>query len=204
MNNIPGQISSPLYMSFILILILIISILSFVVGVGLAMRNPAMLRYYNQMHRRFSLRRLTKPLFMPHFIEPVLHKHLNLLGAAIIMAASTTIFMLMDIDADVFRPVFLGFFANETSEILAGYTKSFLLVGNVICVVLGLLALFLPGVLSKIETYADKWYTLRKQTRSLHRIFPEVGNWVLAHPTVSGITLSLLSLLVGVSIYARL
>jgi len=120
------------------------------------------------------------------------------------LGAATSIFILSDVDAVVFQPVYQGTFTNEAAEILAGYTKSFLLVGNGICLAVGLLALFFPHLLSKIEAYTDKWYTLRKQMRPLNQMHSEVDNWVLAHPTISGVTLSLLSLLVGVSMYVRL
>ena len=204
MNNIPDLISYPLIFSYVFVFIIIISALLFVVGVGLAMRSPAALRFYDYMHGHYSLRSLTSLLFMPHFIEPVLHKHLNLLGIALILGASTSIVVLLDIDADIFQPVFLGSFANESAEILAGYTKSFLLYGNIIGVGIGLLALFFPGLLSKIEAYTDKWYTLRKQTRPMNQMHPEGGKWVLAHPTIAGVILSTLSLLVGISIFLRI
>jgi len=204
MENIFGQALYQLLLPYLIVFIMILSVLTFVVGLGLAMRHPAMMHFYDFMHRRFSLRRMIRPLFMPHFIEPVLHQHLNLLGSAIILGASASILILWDMDAIIFQPVFLDSFAMETAGILADYTKSFLLVGNIACVALGLLALFFPRALSKIEAYTDRWYTLRLQTRALGKMQPEIGNWVLAHPTISGITLSFLSLLVGVSSYVSI
>jgi hypothetical protein len=204
MSDIISQVSYPIFLATVLLFFLIISIFSFVVGVGLAMRSPAMLRFYSFMNRGFSVRRLLKPLFKPHYVEPVLHQHLKLLGSVIIVGAAASIFILLDVESVVFQPVFQGGFTNETAEILAAYTKSFLLAGNAMCVALGLLALFFPDMLSRIEAYTDKWYTLRKQMRPLNQIHSEVDNWVLAHPTISGVTLSLLSLLMGVSMYVNL
>lgn len=204
MSDIISQVSYPIFLACVFLFFLIISIFSFVVGVGLATRSPAMLRFYSFMNRGFSMRRLLKPLFKPHHIEPVLHRHLKLLGSVIIVGAATSILILQDIDAVVFQAVFHGTFTNETAEILADYTKSFLLGGNILCVALGLLALFFPDMLSKIEAYTDTWYTLRKQMRPLNQMHAEVDNWVLAHPTVSGITLSIMSLILGVSMYVNL
>jgi len=204
MYNILSQVSYPVFLASVFLFFIIISIFTFMVGVGLAMRSSAVLHFYNFMNRGFSVRRLLRPLFKPHFVEPVLHRHLKWLGSIIMLGAATSIFILSDVDAVVFQPVYQGTFTNEAAEILAGYTKSFLLVGNGICVAVGLLALFFPHLLSKIEAYTDKWYTLRKQMRPLNQMHSEVDNWVLAHPTISGVTLSLLSLLVGVSMYVRL
>lgn len=177
---------------------------SFVVGVGLALRSTRMLRFIHFMNQSFSARKLTRPLTAPHFVEPSLLKHRRLLGSAFILGAATTIYLLWDVDSDVFQSVFRGYFVREEAEVLAGYTKSFLLVGNAACMVVGVLVLFFPRLLSSIEAYTDKWYTLRKQMRPLtakHVI--EVDHWVMAHPTVSGVTLSIMSLVLSVSMYMR-
>jgi len=204
MSNVLSQVSYPVFLACVFIFFILISAFSFIVGIGLAMRSPTMLRFFDFMNRGFSVRRLIKPLFVPHFIEPAAFRHLTLLGIGIMLGAATSMFLLWDVNADVFQPVFLDPFTNETAEILASHTKSFLLVGNSICVAVGLLALFFPRMLSKIEAYADKWYTLRKQMRHLNEMHPDIDNWVLAHPTVSGVALSILSLVVGASMYARI
>ena len=145
-----------------------------------------------------------KPLEIPRLIEPVLLKHPGRLGIGIILGAVTSIYLLMDIDAEIFQPMFLGPFSYFSAVVLAGYTKSFLLIGNGICMAVGLLLLFLPHRLSSIEAYTDQWYTLRKQTRPLDQMHHGVDKWVLAHPTIFGITLSIMSLGMGASMYARI
>lgn len=204
MSNILSQVSYQVFLDGVFIFFMIASIFSFIVGIGLATRNPAMLRFFAFMNRGFSTRRLFKPLFVPHYVEPVLLKHSGTLGMVIIIGALASLFLLWEVDADVFQSVFLGYFAREEAEVLAGYTKSFLLVGNGACIAIGLLALFFPHLLTRIETYTDKWYTLRKQTRPLTQVQLDVDKWVMAHPTVSGVTLSVLSLILCVTMYAHI
>lgn len=202
MSNILSQVSYQIFLYSVFIFFIISSAFSFIVGVGLAMRNPTMLRFFDFMNRGFSARRLIRPLFKPHFVEPVLLRHTGPLGIVIIVGAVASIFLLREVDADVYQPVFLSYFVKEEAEILASYTKSFLLVGNGICIAVGILALFFPHLLTRIEAYTDKWYTLRKQTRPLTRKHLEVEKWVMVHPTVSGITLSLMSLVLCISMFA--
>jgi hypothetical protein len=208
MNHLIGQVSYPVFVSGVFVFFILASIFSFIVGVGLATRNAAMLRFFNFMNKSYSTRRITrpiiKPLTEPHFVEPVLLKHSRILGVSIVLGAITSIVLLKEIDSIVFQPMYSGSFSRETAEILAGYTRSFLLIGNALCIVVGVMLLFFPHVLSTIESYTDKWYSLRKQTRPLHESYIEVDKWVLAHPTVSGVTLSLLSLGLGISMYIRL
>ena len=204
MNGVLSQVSYPVFVSGVFIFFIIASVFSFFVGVGLATRNPTVLRFFTFMNTELSTRRAMKPLTMPHYVEPTLLKHPKILGLAIIFGAITSIVLLNEMDFIVFRPVYSDMFNIDTSEILADYTRRFLLIGNMICVLVGLLVLFFPHLLTSVEGYTDKWYTLRKKTRPLYMPHLEVDKWVLAHPTVSGITLSIMSLGLCVSMYARL
>lgn len=204
MSSLISQVSYPVFVSGVFVFFIIASIFSFIVGVGLATRSSRMLRFFNFMNRSYSTRRFTKPLTEPHFVEPTLLKHPRMLGIAIVLGAIVSIFLLKQYDGIVFQPMYSGSFSKEAAEILAGYTASFLLIGNALCIVVGLMLLFFPRTLSTVESYTDKWYSLRKQARPLYENYIEVDKWVLAHPTVSGITLSLLSLGLGISMYIRL
>jgi hypothetical protein len=204
MYNILGQVSYPVFVSGVFMFFILASIFSFIVGVGLATRSHTMMRFFNFMNRAYSTRRLVKPLIEPHFVEPVLLKHPSILGVGILLGAIISILLLKGVDPIVFQPMYSESFSRETAEILAGYTHSFLLVGNALCIIVGVLLLFFPHHLSTIESYTDKWYSIRKQTRPLHENYLEVDKWVLAHPTVAGVTLSLLSLGLGISMYMRI
>ena len=204
MNSLISQVSYPVFISGVFVFFIIASVFSFIVGVGLAMRNPTMLRFFNFMNKSYSTRRMLKPIAAPHYVEPALLKHPVMLGVVITVGALVSIWLLKGVNPEVFLTMYLGMFSYVSAKVLAGYTWSFLLFGNVLCVVVGVLLLFFPRHLSTIESYTDKWYTFRKQTRPLSEMHFEVDHWVLAHPTVSGITLSLLSLGLGLSMYVRI
>lgn len=204
MSNILSQVSYPVFLYCVFVFFIFASIFSFIVGVSFALRNARMLRLFEFMNESYSVRKAMKPLETPRFVEPVLLKHPAPLGIGIILGGTTSIYLLMDIGAETFQPMFIGPFSYFSAVILADYTKSFLLIGNGICVAVGLLLLFLPHRFSSIEAYTDRWYTLRKQTRPLVQMHHGIDKWVLAHPTVFGITLSIMSLGLGASMYARI
>jgi hypothetical protein len=204
MYNVLGQISYPVFVAGVFVFFILASIFSFIVGVGLATRSTTMLRFFVFMNKEYSTRRAIKPLVAPYYIEPVVFKHPTRFGVVITLGALISIVFLAGIDAVVFQPVYFDTFEMQTAEILAGYTKIFLLAGNVGCVLIGLLLLFSPHLLSGLEAYTDAWYTPRRKTRPLYLAHFEVDHWVLAHPTVSGLTLSIMSLGLGVSMYMRL
>ena len=193
MTTILDQVSYPVFLYCVSLFFIFASVFSFVVGVGFATRNTAMLRLFEFMNKSYSVRKAMKPLEMPHLVEPVLLKHPGLLGFGILLGSAISIYLLKDIDAGAFQPVFLGSFSYFSAVALAQYTKSFLLLGNATCMAIGLLLMFLPRLLSRIESCTDKWYTLRRETYPLNRMHLEVDQWALAHPAVFGATLSILS-----------
>ncbi|MFZ2161336.1 MAG: hypothetical protein WAW02_03880 [Sideroxyarcus sp.] len=204
MYNLLGQVSYPVFIAGVFVFFILASIFSFIVGIGLATRNARMLRFFDFMNRRISTRQLMKPLSAPHFIEPVLLKRPALLGGFIIVGAIFSILLLKGFDAIVFRPMYSGVFTDEAAAILADYTRSFLLIGNGLCIVVGGLLLFYPEKLQSLERYTDKWITFRKQTKSLNMPLFDVDKWVMSNATIAGATLSVLSLGMGVWMYMRL
>jgi hypothetical protein len=204
MYNILGQVSYPVFIAGVFIFFILASIFSFIVGIGLATRNARMLRFFDFMNKRVSTRQLMKPLSAPHYIEPVLLKRPGILGVAIILGAVTSIWLLREVDDIVFQPIYSGTFAIETADILAKYTHAFLLVGNGLCIGLGIMLLYFPEKLQAIGHYTDKWLTFRQQTKPLNVTYFDMDKWVMSNSTVAGATLSILSLGLGIFMYMRL
>ena len=202
MSAILSQVSYPVFLYCVYVFFIFASVFSFIVGIAFMLRNDTMLRLFAFMNKSYSVRKAMKPIDIPHFVEPVLLKHPVQLGLGILLGALASIYMLKDIDARVFQPMFLGPFSYFSALTLAGYTKSFLLAGNAGCAAVGFLLLFRPQRLASIEAYTDKWYTLRKQTRPLAIMHLGIDRWVLAHPTVFGTTLSIMSMGLFATMYA--
>jgi hypothetical protein len=199
-----GQVSYPVFIAGVFVFFILASIFSFIVGIGLVTRNARMLRFFDFMNKRVSTRQLMKPFSEPHYIEPVVLKRPAVLGAVIALGGLGSIWLPKEVDDIVFQPIYSGAFDIGTADILANYTHSFLLIGNALCVVLGLVLLFIPEKLQAIGRYTDKWLSFRQQTKPLHETYLDVDKWVLSNATVVGVTLSALSLFLGIFMYMRL
>jgi hypothetical protein len=204
MYSILGQVSYPVFIACVFVFFILASIFSFIVGIGLATHNARMLRFFDFMNKRVSTRRLMKPFTEPHYIEPVLLKRPRILGGVIIVGAIASILLLREFDAIVFQPVFTGVFTIETAGVLAEYTRNFLLIGNLLCIGVGVLLLYFPGKLQAIGRYTDKWLSFRQRTRVLHEPYFDMDKWVMSNATIAGVTLSVLSLGLGIWMYIRL
>ena len=202
MNNLLSQVSYPVFLYMTLLFFLIASVFSFLVGIGLALRSRRAMRLFDVMNRWISVRKMIKPLTMQHDVEPALMKQPVWLGGTIFIGAATALYLLRDVDL---RPALLLFDGSLTPIEMGGVAdnlKTFLLVGNALCLLVGIAILFFPRTLTAVERYTDRWYTARKSTRVLDMMHMEVDSWVLKHPTSVGITMSLLSASLGMMMYS--
>lgn len=204
MDYFVSQFSNPVFARNIFLFFLIASIMVFILGLALVLRSATALRFMNFMNSWKSSRKFLKPVTIPHFVEPVLLKRPVMLGIIVILISAVSILVLKDIEADVFRRILFDGPPSGSALDPAVAIKWFLLIGNGLCAITGLLMIFSPRLFSAIEAYADKWYSLRKPTYPLDKMHIQLDGWVSAHPTISGIVLIVTSLGLGVAMYAQI
>lgn len=194
MDSIIGQISYPVFMYLVWLFFVISSVFAFAVGLGLALHRQYIQRISTVMNRWVSLRKWMKPLSIPRIIEPMLFSHPARMGFFIAVGAAVSVMVLRGLDAGVFNPLYDGVWPAPTVSVLSGYTRYFLLTGNALVLLVGLLMVFAPRWLSRLITYSDQWYSVRQHTRALGQMHLDVDQWVLAHAKVSGVALIIMSL----------
>lgn len=204
MNHLVSQVSYPVFLYMTFLFFLIASVFSFVVGVALAVRSQRALRAFDSLNRWVSVRRMMRPLMVPHDVESTLMKRRIVLGSVIFVGSLVSLWLLWGTDLKPALSMFDGLL-NEAEKTGVAYNLQWLLLGgNLAGMLIGGFILFSPNVLRSIETYTDRWYTLRKQTRTLDAMHMEIDCWVLKHPTSVGIALVALSFSTGLLMYNQL
>lgn len=204
MDYFVNQFTNPAFVHKLLQFFLIASVLVFFFGLALVWHSGIVLRFMGFMSTWISSRKFMKPAVIPHFVEPALLKRPVVLGVIVILAAAVSVVVLQGIDPDVFRRVLFEGPPKDALLDPAVAVKWFLLVGNALCVVVGLLLIFFPHLFTEVESMADKWYSLRKPTYALDKMHTQLDDWVSANPTVSGIVLMVTSLGLGFALYAQM
>lgn len=198
MSDLFGQITFPVFLYLVFLFFLIASGFAFLVGIGLALKSQRAFRFFSLMNRWVSLRKVTRPLTEPHFVEPALLKHPVWLGTLIVAGAGASLFLLKGTDLRPTLTLLEGTLPGFSIQNIAENLRSFLMVGNALCLVVGSMVLFFPHPLVAIERYTDRWYTGRKALAPLEIPHSEIDAWVMKHPTSTGIALIILSFSVGV------
>jgi hypothetical protein len=201
MNSLISQVSYPVFLYFTFLFFLLGSIFSFFVGIALALRSEQALRFFDYMNRWVSVRKMMRPLSVPHDVEPALLKRRVTLGMLIVIGSVASILLLAEANIKPALSLFEGSLSAPEISGIAENLKGFLVVSNMVCLLVGLLILFFPKVLSTVENYTDRLYSMRKSTMALGKMHMEVDCWVLKHPTSAGLTLSILSVSVGILMF---
>jgi hypothetical protein len=203
MNSI-GAVSSDTFSLQVLFLFVPLAVaFAFLVGVTLASRNARAIHAMNSLNHWISLRRGLKVFMVPHDVTASFLGRPLLLGAVVLLGAATSVYVLATFDSEAFREMLFPAGAGAYATALAAFVRWTLLAGNAACVVVGLVMIGAPALWLRLERRADRWYSLRKATLPLDRMHTEFDGWVLAHPTVSGIALIVVSLGLAVATYAR-
>jgi len=204
MNAMTGQFSSLVFLQVVWMVLLATSLLVFVMGLGLALRIPAMMRFFELMNRWVAVRGVVRPLATGGVAaaEPI--RRPMLFGAMVTLGAAFSVFVLIDYPLTAFMPLYMGKVPIVTAVTLSATTKWLLVVGNALCLLVGVLMLSSPALLTRLEAVFDTWYTVRGQGLSTSQAYTQVDQWVLAHATVSGIALMVMALGLAASVLARL
>ncbi len=204
MNSLLSQVSHPVFLYLTFLFFLMGSVFAFLVGLALAIRSDRALRFFAFMNRWVSVRKMMKPLSVPHYVEPALLKRRVALGMTIIIGAMVSVLLLKDANLRPSLALFDGSLTPFEMTGIAENLKLFLIAGNMVCLLVGAMILISPRILSSVESYTDRWFTLRKSTIALGKMHMEIDCWVLKHPTSAGLTLSILSFSAGVLMFNQL
>jgi hypothetical protein len=204
MNQLLSQVSYPVFLYMTFLFFLMASVFSFVVGVALAVRSQKALRAFDSLNRWISVRKMMRPLMMPHNVESTLMKRRVILGSVILGGALVSILLLVGTDLTPALSLFEGSLTEAQIAGVADNLEWFMLAGNVVGLGVGALILLSPQTLLAVENYTDRWLTMRKTMQPLEKMHMEIDCWVLKHPTSVGIALTVLSLSAGMLMYNQM
>jgi hypothetical protein len=187
------------------ILLLIGSVFAFLVGVGVLLQSHVVFRLIDFSNQYVSTRQAIKPAEIQRNVEPFLYGQRKLLGSLVILGAIVALFLLLSSTIENRMLLLVAGNVVTLSDVwLASSIKWILVVGNVSCLLVGLLLYFQPAKLAQIEVVVNRWYSVRKHTSVLEKMYLGVDNWVIKHPTISGSFIVFLSLNVAVVMFTHL
>jgi len=176
-----------LLFQFFIAVVLVFATVGFAVGVGLIVSGARTLRLFQVMNRWISTRGAFKSLDQPHSTEQFSHRHRRAIGGTLIAGGIFAIFGLVGgVDASAIGTVFAKGLTATLLAIVVQTLKWFLVLGSTAGVVVGYMLCFSPDALSRLEAYANRWFSPRNVLRGGDDMRLTLDKLVQAHPVPSG------------------
>ena len=168
------------------ILLLLGAALGLLVGIMLLIDSQRVLRWNAYLNRWISTGESLRVLDQPHDINRIVYRRHRIVGVVVLAAA------LYAVDGLVFniqtRPVVHIFrdLANPgTLQLFADSARWFLVAGNVLAFLVGMILVLRPSLLKGVEGWTDREYAGSDQPLDAPRY--QLDEWVRAHPWVAGV-----------------
>jgi len=152
-----------------LIFIVIGCVLSLLVGIWMLLKPDVALRLNQYFNRWFATDKLTSVLISRHNIDGVLHRHFRFVGA-LVLGGSVYCLLYGLFFAIKSKDLTSLLFQSWSQPVTAWLTAALIVIlvaGNVFAVVVGAGLLFRPGLIAKLETWANDSYRSEKLQHAL-------------------------------------
>lgn len=169
--------------------------LAFVVGLLLLVRPAVIIRLNTRLGKRFSMRHATKFLEVPKNIDRLFYRHHIIMGVIISLTSAYVLYYF----ALVYDPTVIAEYAKSTAnalviDILINTLRVLMLICSAVILVLGIVILFRPSLLKRVELWANRWISTRQLARPLSTEKDQLNQLVYKYPHFIGLIITLVSL----------
>ena len=160
-------------------------------GIGLAVYRDRVFRIFAPLNRWISARQNLAPMEIRRNVEPFVHLHRRWFSALFIVGGVFSIAVLaIKVDAAAVTSAFgarqAGFFGPWIVQSLA----TFLIVGSVLAIVVGVILGFFPGAISFLESRANQWVSSRQMVRGADKMHLPLDRLFESSPRATGLVLA--------------
>lgn len=164
-------------------------------GAGLIVWGAKMSRLFGFMNRYVSTRAGLKSMSMAHDVGPVVRKYRHVLGACLVLGAVYTLCgMTVWFDTNALVASLNLAYPRLFVAWIAESVRWFLILFSVIAFATGIMLVFSPGMIDRIERRANRWYSVRRLTLGADTMHLQFDNLVEAFPRPAGAAILIASL----------
>ena len=155
-----------------------------IVGLWMLIHPVSLLRLNDFLTTWVSTRKAMKPLTMPIKSEPFIYRHHRLFGISILLGAGYVLYTLVfRFSAATFLHAVYG--SRPPAQTMVWFVEALVIIlalTSILALLVGIYLVIRPSLLKGVETWSNKWITLRKPTKvfDIMRTGPEP--FIAAHP----------------------
>lgn len=173
---------------FLIVLFLVGGLFVFAVGTGLIVANERMQRVFGVMNRWVSTRRALRQMEVVHDTAPIVLRYSRWFAAFFVVGACYSIVGLSGSfnERAMISMLNMNTWPRNYAEWWVESARWFLLLGNAVAIVVGIMLAFFPGRLAVLEAKGGHWVSDRKVAKGADAIRDPLGKLVAAYPKPAG------------------
>jgi hypothetical protein len=188
------------------VFLLLGSLLSFVVGIGLLVRSRALMGGFGVLNRWVSTRRALKPLEMPHASERgLIGGRRRWVSGALFFSFGAYAAFALAANVEPARVVIaLGARGSVVASIIIESLRWTLIVGCIAAAIVGLVLLVSPTAWARVEAWGNRWVSTRRAMAGGDEMIMTLDQWVATFPRASGVLFAALALVPAIAAFLLL
>ncbi|EKD45830.1 MAG: hypothetical protein ACD_69C00116G0001, partial [uncultured bacterium] len=187
------NIEYELMRQFLLIIGLGLVLLALIVGLGLVL-IPRWIFIFNDYSRIWFSTRKTGLIFgKPIDMEEFFFQHNKLIGSVLCAIGVTSLYLLW---ANYSATEFVNFFGEKNHVVVEWVTQGvyiFFMFNSIWAILLGVLLIFNPVFIKKLNLFFNHWYSMRRVIKELELMRNNADHFVESHAQISGIVITISS-----------
>jgi len=185
------------------ILLLLGAALGLLVGIMLLIDSQRVLRWNAYLNRWISTGESLRVLDQPHDLKRIVYRRHRIVGVVVLAAALYALDVLVfNIQTRPLVHIFRDLANPGTLELFAEAVRLFLVAGNALAILAGIILVFRPSLFKGVEAWTDRQYSPRLSSQNLDAPRYQPDEFVRAHQRLAGIVAAGGSLFVLLSLGA--
>jgi len=170
------------------ILLLLGVALGLLVGILLLIDSQRVLRWNAYLNRWISTGESLRVLDQPHDLNRIVYRWHRILGLVVLAAALYALDVLVfNIQTRALVHIFRDLANPATLQLFAESVRWFLVAGNVLAILVGMILVLRPSLLKGVEGWTDRQYSPRLSSPNLDEPRYQPDEFVRAHLRLAGI-----------------
>jgi len=170
------------------ILLLLGVALGLLVGILLLIDSQRVLRWNAYLNRWISTGESLRVLDQPHDLNRIVYRGHRILGLVVLAAALYALDVLVfNIQTRPLAHIFRDLANPATLQLFADGARWFLVAGNVLAILVGMILVLRPSLLKGVEGWTDRQYSPRLSSPNLDEPRYQPDEFVRAHLRLAGI-----------------
>jgi hypothetical protein len=194
MNDV-SQILLPMLNQFLFIMGFVLLLFSLVVGLLLLFRPTVVVAMNQWASEMFSLRRSTKALETPRYVDRAFYNHHKILGVIVSLTSAYVLYYFSTVyDTSLITGSMQHDGYDDIYGVLYDAIRIIMLLTGMSSLMIGVIVFIRPSKLKAFESWSNHWVSTRRAARPLAKEQDQINQLVYKNPRLVGIFFVCLSI----------